>query len=283
MRSTILGAFLGAGIVGSVLGVVAGGVISQHWGWQAGFGAVGIPGVFLAIAFLVIMRGDTSVEPPRIQGGAMPLRALAAKMLTSRTMLLTCVGAGLQLVMVSTTWAWMPSYLNRYYNLATDKAGLLAGVVVLVGGVGAIAWSVVADRLKRRDARARLYVPAAVGATTAALMFIAFRFLAPGNAQFALIVAGATVMTGTVGPAAAVVVDVTHPALRATGLSILSVMQNLFGLAAGPLLAGYLSDAYGLAFALSAIPVFCLFACAMFMLAARSYRDDMMNAGSMPA
>ncbi|MFZ3322430.1 MAG: MFS transporter [Usitatibacter sp.] len=283
MRSTILGAFLGAGIVGSVLGVVAGGVISQHWGWQAGFGAVGIPGVFLAIAFLVIVRGDTSVEPPRIQGGAMPLRAPAAKMLASRTMLLTCVGAGLQLVMVSTTWAWMPSYLNRYYNLATDKAGLLAGVVVLVGGVGAIVWSMVADRLKRRDARARLYVPAAVGATTAALMFIAFRFLAPGSAQFALIVAGATVMTGTVGPAAAVVVDVTHPALRATGLAILSVMQNLFGLAAGPLLAGYLSDAYGLAFALSAIPVFCLFACAMFMLAARSYRDDMMNAGSAPA
>jgi len=244
---------------------------------------VGIPGVFLAVAFLVIVRGDTSVEPARIQGGAMPLRALAAKMLTSRTMLLTCVGAGLQLVMVSTTWAWMPSYLNRYYNLATDKAGLLAGVVVLVGGVGALVWSMVADRLKRRDARARLYVPAAVGATTAALMFIAFRFLAPGNAQFALIVAGATVMTGTVGPAAAVVVDVTHPALRATGLSILSVMQNLFGLAAGPLLAGYLSDAYGLAFALSVIPVSCLFACAMFMLAARSYRDDMTNAGSVPA
>jgi predicted MFS family arabinose efflux permease len=263
--------------------VVAGGVISHHWGWQAGFGAVGIPGIFLAIAFLLIVRDGTNVEPPRVEGGAIPMRVLAAKMLKSRTMLLTCVAAGLQLLMVSTTWAWMPSYLNRYYNLATDKAGMLAGVVVLVGGIGALVWSMVADRLKQRNGLARLYVPAAIGAATAVLMFIAFRFLAPGTAQFVLIVAGATVMTGTVGPAAAVVVDVTHPALRATGLSILSVMQNLFGLAAGPVLTGYLSDAYGLPFALSVVPVFCLFSCATFMLAARSYRDDMKNAEVAPA
>ncbi len=37
MRSTILGAFLAAGLFGSVLGVVLGGIISQHWAWQAGF------------------------------------------------------------------------------------------------------------------------------------------------------------------------------------------------------------------------------------------------------
>jgi predicted MFS family arabinose efflux permease len=277
MRSTILGAFLAAGIVGSVLGVIAGGVISHHWGWQAGFGAVGVPGVLLAILFVLMVRDDERLEPPK-QASVLPVRALAAEMVRSRTMLLTCVGAGLQLVMVSTTWAWMPSYLNRYYNLATDKAGMLAGVVVLVGGFGALAWSVVSDRLKARHPAARLYVPAAVGVATAVLMFAAFSGLEPGRTQFMFIVAGAAVMTGTVGPAAAVVVDVTHPALRATGLSILSVMQNLFGLAAGPILAGYLSDKHGLPFALSVVPVFCLLASACFALAARTYGADIARA-----
>ena len=44
--------------------------------------------------------------------------------------------------MVSTTYAWLPSYFNRYYGLAPDQAGLKTGLVVLVGGIGAIVWSV---------------------------------------------------------------------------------------------------------------------------------------------
>src|SRR5258705_3321255 len=51
MRSTVLGAFLAAGMLGSVLGVVLGGFIADHWGWQAGFGAVGIPGLVLCFVF----------------------------------------------------------------------------------------------------------------------------------------------------------------------------------------------------------------------------------------
>jgi hypothetical protein len=34
--------------------------------------------------------------------------------------------------------------------------------------------------------------------------------------------------------------------VRATGASVLALFQNLLGLAAGPLIAGMLSDAYGL-------------------------------------
>lgn len=82
-------------------------------------------------------------------------------------------------------------------------------------------------------------------------------------------------MTGTIGPVCAVVVDVVHPALRATAAACLSLAQNLFGLAAGPLLAGFLSDAYGLPFALAVVPGFCLLAAAMFALAARTYEADL--------
>ena len=69
-------------------------------------------------------------------------------------------------------------------------------------------------------------------------------------------------MAASVGPTDAVVIDVIHPALRATGASILSLMRNLFGLAGGPLLTGALSDAYGLQFAMTVIPLFGLLAAA---------------------
>jgi predicted MFS family arabinose efflux permease len=281
MRSTVLGAFLAAGLIGSVLGVVLGGVIAERWGWQAGFGAVGIPGLVLALLFLLIVRDYKTVALPQTPStsrpGKMSAGVVAAALLRPRTALVTCIGAGLQLVMVSTTYAWLPSYFNRYYDLAPDKAGIKTGIVVLMGGIGAIVWSVVADRLSARFPRARLYVPAAASLLTAVFMCVAFGALPPGPAQFALIVAGAAVMTGTIGPVCAVVVDVVHPSVRATAASVLSLFQNLFGLAAGPLLTGYLSDKYGLPFALAAVPGFCVLAAAVLLLAARTYESDLKN------
>ena len=60
--------------------------------------------------------------------------------------------------------------------------------------------------------------------------------------------------TCTVGPVSAIVIDVVHPGVRATGSSVLALFQNLFGLAAGPFIAGVLSDAWGLEPALTADP-----------------------------
>jgi predicted MFS family arabinose efflux permease len=108
-------------------------------------------------------------------------------------------------------------------------------------------------------------------------MCIAFAVLPPGPAQFALILAGALMMTGSIGPVCAVVVDVVHPALRSTAASVLSLTQNLFGLAAGPLLTGVMSDRYGLPFALSVVPLFCLLAAVIFVVAARTYESDLRN------
>ena len=93
--------------------------------------------------------------------------------------------------MVSTTYAWLPSYFNRFYGLAPDQAGLKTGLVVLVGGVGAIVWSVVADRL---HPRIRMRPPVRArgrrGADDRLHGAAPSRSLPPGNAQFVLIVAG---------------------------------------------------------------------------------------------
>jgi predicted MFS family arabinose efflux permease len=279
VRSTVLGAFLAAALVGSVLGVVAGGVIAERWGWQAGFGAVGIPGLALAVVFLLVVRDYQTVALPQAptagRGAGMSAKTVVTALLKPRTAIVTCIGAGLQLVMVSSTYAWLPSYFNRFYSLAPDRAGIKTGLVVLVSGAGAVLWSIVADRMGTRFPRARLYVPAAAAVLTAALMCSAFALLPPGRRQFALIIAGAAMMTGSIGPVAAVVIDVVHPAVRATAASALSLTQNLFGLAAGPLLAGLLSDAYGLSFAMAVVPVFCLLAAGLLCIAARTYVADL--------
>jgi predicted MFS family arabinose efflux permease len=275
-RSVVLGAFLGAGLAGSVAGVVLGGVIAEHWGWRAGFGVVGVPGLVLALLVWLTVRDEGAMAAPKSRKAEtpVPLREVACQLLRPRTVVYTCVGAGLQLLVVSTIWAWTPSYFNRYYGLAPDVAGLRTGLVILLGAVGSIVWSVLADRLAHRDRRARLYVPAAVATLTAIFMCCAFGVATPGPVQFALILAGATVMTGTIGAVAAVVIDVVNPTLRATAAAVLSLTQNLIGLAAGPFLTGVLSDTWGLPFALSVVPLFCLLAAGTFITAARSYEAD---------
>src|SRR6185295_9336825 len=126
-----------------------------------------------------------------------------------------------------------------------------------------------------RMPRARLIIPAVTAVLTTVFMCAAFIGFPPGNAQYALIVLGGLMMAGSVGPTDAVVIDVIHPGLRATGASILSLTRNLFGLAGGPLLAGALSDAYGLQFAMTVVPLFGLLAAAMYVVAARTYTADL--------
>jgi MFS transporter, Spinster family, sphingosine-1-phosphate transporter len=284
MRSTVLGAFLAAGMIGSVLGVVLGGFISERWGWQAGFGAVGIPGLILCFVFLLVVRDYKTValpaRDPEGGGNKLTARLVVTELLRPRTALVTCIGAGLNLLVVSTIWAWLPSYLNRYLGLPGDQAGLRTGLVVLAGVLGALTWSRLADRLRARLPNARLTVAAVTAVLTTVFMCGAFIGLPPGNAQFLLIVAGGFVMAGSIGPTDAVVIDVIHPALRATAASVLSLTRNLFGLAGGPLLAGLLSDAYGLRFAMSVVPVICLVAAGIFMLAARTYVADRRDVGN---
>ena len=64
---------------------------------------------------------------------------------------------------------------------------------------------------------------------------------------------------------------------------VLALFQNLFGLALGPVIAGTLSDVWGLESALTAIPAFGALAAIAFMVAARSYETDKQRANDLPS
>src|SRR5262249_57035208 len=84
-----------------------------------------------------------------------------------------------------------------------------------------------------------------------------------------------------VGPAAAIVLDVLHPGVRSTGASVLSLFQNLFGLALGPFIGGVLSDAVGLDNALALMPLACILAAASFVMAHGGYQADKQGAAAL--
>ena len=284
MRSALLGAFFAAASVGSVLGVLLGGLIAERWGWQAAFGVVGFPGLLLALLYLRVRDYHTVELTPKLakaaDSTASTVSYVVKSLASSRTLLWVCLGAAAQVVVVAAVWAWLPSFLNRVHGVPPDQAGVKAAVVVLAGAVGSVLWGSVVDRAGATRPRNKLLTLAVLCVCT--MLFLAPTFWASTQAsgltmqaQFALIVVGGLLMTCTPGPASALVIDVVHPGMRATGSSVLGLTQNLLGLAVGPFVVGLLSDAYDLNTALAIVPAFSLLAAVFFLLAARSYEPDM--------
>lgn len=278
MRGALLAGFFASASVGSVLGVLLGGWIASHWGWKAAFGVVGFPGLILALLYLKV-RDYTTVElKPELEAKRRSLGEatmhIVRLLLRSKTMLWVCVGGAAQLISVSALWSWLPSFLNRAHGIAPAQAGAKAALVVLAGAVGAVVWGGLVDRVGARHPRRKLAAMALLCLLSMAVLGYAFGAAHEPAAQFGWIALGGFMATCSVGPVSAIVIDVIHPGVRATGASVLALFQNLFGLAAGPFLVGALSDGIGLQPALTAVPLASVLAAAAFLLAARSYEAD---------
>jgi predicted MFS family arabinose efflux permease len=278
LRSAALGAFYAAPSLGSVLGVVLGGMIAARWGWKAAFGVVGVPGLVLALLYLLVRDYKTVAltrganQATQSLGGT--LKHIFGTLARTRSLLWVCAGAAAELITVSAIWSWLPSYLNRFHGMTPEAAAKAAAVVVLVGAVSSTFWGIVVGRLARRTPRNKLPALSTLCLITSVIFVLAFGGTYTGDAQFKLIVLGSFFMNCTVGVVAGVAMDVVHPGVRSTGAAVLSLFQNLLGLAVGPLLAGVLSDQWGLQQALTVIPLFSILAAVFFVVAMRSYDAD---------
>ena len=278
LRGALLGAFFAAASLGSVLGVVLGGAIAAKWGWKAAFGVVGVPGLVLALLYLLVRDYKTVDLTPKLDAvthSAMgTLKHIFGTLAKTRTLLWVCVGAAMQLIVVSAVWSWLPSYLNRFHGMAPDVASKQAALVVLVGALGSVFWGYIVDRIALRQARNKLTSLAVLCVVTLVVFLVAFSDSQSGPSQLKLVLLGGFFMTCTVGVVSGIVIDVIHPGVRSTGSAVLSLFQNLFGLAVGPFLVGVLSDMWGLQQAMSVVPAFSVLAAVFFIAAGRCYDND---------
>ncbi|MFE9782965.1 MFS transporter [Streptomyces sp. NPDC005775] len=280
MRATLSGAFIAGGAFGSVLGVSIGGVIAQHLGWRWTFGVMGLFGLALAAVYGVVVTerrlsragagAGAEAEPAAEPGTGVSVRKLLPRLFSSVSVLCAYVGSGLQMFLAMALLAWMPSYLDRYYGMPPDKAGLAAGVFALITGIGMVGGGMVCDRLGRRNPHLKWSV--AVICSTGSVVLLAGGFqLPPGAAQLVLIGAGTLLCNATAGPAAAMVMSLTPAAVAATALATLTLANSLLGLAPGPAVTGMLADRMGLDAALRVIPLVSVVAGLAFALGGRHY------------
>ncbi len=276
MRATLASAFMAGGMCGSFLGMALGGVMAEHFGWRWAFGGMATFGLMLALLYPIVVK-EKKINP---SGQAytkeqQPVKVKNAlkTLYSSRTVVATYIGSGLQLFVAGSIIVWMPSYLNRYYAMPTDKAGILAAVIVLGGAVGTIFCGMLSDRLGRvrADRKTSLAISFCLGSC---LLLSAAFALPAGTVQLVLLCLGVFIVIGTNGPSMAMVANLTHNSVHSSAFATLTIANNLLGLALGPLVIGKVSDHLGLHGAFQLMPLMSVFAAAVFFYAKRHYHND---------
>jgi len=271
-RATVLGLFTSGALMGTVAGVILGGFIAQHWAWQYAFGVVAAPGALLACAAFLLQdyRNEPLQRRDPVSGAWRPQRwtETLAILLREPVLLLIFLGLSCELFYVATLANWLPSFFNRIHAMSLQQAGLATGLALLTGALGVAAGGWIADHWSQGRTSRRL-VAAALYCVLSALL-LASAFSLPANVtQMALIMAGTFFGGALMGPVAAAQLDCVPPAMRAAVGGLLVLAQNLFGMALGPLVAGWLSDQHGLQTTLQLMSVAPVLAALSLGLAAR--------------
>jgi MFS family permease len=279
LRATLTSAFMAGGLFGQVLGVGLGGVIAKHYGWRWAFAAIALAGLAIAVVYPLVVRekqmralGAPPAAAPEPRGSQrLPrLRSL----FSSRAVICAYIASGLQLYVVATLPAWLPTYFGRYYGLAVDRAAGLTALFLIVSGAGMIVCGLLSDRLAKDRPERKIGLAISCCCACAVLLTLAFA-LPPGLPQLVALGAATALAAGTTGPAGAMVANLTPEPIHGTAFATLTLANNLLGLALGPLLTGRLADMIGLLGAFRLLPIACLLSASVFLLGRLSYRADL--------
>ncbi|WP_162383892.1 MFS transporter, partial [Citrobacter sp. NCU1] len=228
-----------------------------------------------------IIVKEARISPAR--GVARPAPEVYSKSLrtlySSRSVISAYIGSGLQLFVGGTVIVWMPSYLNRYYGMGTEKAGSIAAIIVLCSGAGMILCGILSDKLCRDRPDRKISLAIFYSLSSCALLSLAFA-LPIGMLQLVFICLGMFIATGTSGPAGAMVANLTSASVHGTAFATLTLANNLLGLAPGPFVTGRVSDLIGLDNAFQLVPLISIVVAAVFFYAKRHYLKDMARLGS---
>ncbi|MNO74782.1 Hexuronate transporter [compost metagenome] len=281
MRASLSGAFMAGAMFGSVLGMALGGIIAAQLGWRMAFAYMALIGLVLAGLYPIIVR-ERRLAAPRQSNARVRATTKAkhplATLFSSRSVISAYIGNGLQLFVVGSVLAWFPSYLNRYYHLTTDKAGMVSALIVLIGGGGMVLCGMFSDRLCRNSPDRKIALAIAFCLSSCLLLTTAFH-IQPGALQLVLVSMGMLVASGTCGPAGAMVANLTHYSVHATAFAVLALANNILGLAPGPLLTGVLADSLSLDQAFQIIPLMGIASALVFCYAKRHYHSDIEKLG----
>jgi predicted MFS family arabinose efflux permease len=286
-RATTMGVVAMGATLGVFLALGLGGWGIAAFGWRATFAVGGALGLFFAVGFRLAVheppRGwsEARTHEARERPGLAEVVRTIAGLRTFRHMV---AGAILASMALFASAQWGPAFLQRTHGLSLQAAGIAAGGIAVLATFGAIAGGVLSDRMWAKNARGVLLLPAACCGAAFPLSLGAYFWPALGGAIALL--AAASVLALVHSPPVSAVTQALAP-LRMRGMisAVLNSLLTLFGLGAGPLLTGWVSDLVsagggdGLRTGLAGVSVLYLWSAIHFVLAARTLPAELASSG----
>lgn len=237
-------AFYALGIpIGTVLGMVIGGLLSDAIGWRRTFLVVGLPGVMLALVVVWLMKdprqsGTSSVAHIAPITNAAALKAIFG----SRALVLLMVAASSAAFLSYGKTTWATIFFQRTHGLSPGEVGLYFGLINGMAGIaGTWLGGKIADRYGATDRRHVLTAPALGMLIAAPIAYFAYS-AATWQAALVLLIVPTLLNSLYYGPTYSAVQGLVAPQARAMAAAVLLFFQNLIGLGLGPLFFGMLSD-----------------------------------------
>jgi len=258
-RGARYGLFNGLAGFGSIIGLVLAGPLVDRYGWQGAFfmwipfGVVGAvlmglqpepkPGNMDA-SFedeLKQLEGSDAAsvapESPFLDPAVETKWAIFVHIFKLKSWRLIALAIGVGQIMSTALMIWGIPYMKRTYHVDSTHAGIAAIVLGPPTLVGVFVGGFVADALLRRGVlRARVWVTMAAATGSGVSLMLGFSTTHEWLA-LSLIAVGAFFMSVPVGPAAALLIDVTPTLLRAQASALGDIIMFVSAVG-GPLVGG---------------------------------------------
>ena len=138
---------------------------------------------------------------------------------------------------------WVAPYMIRFFGISPGELGLTLGLVSAVAGwCGLVSGGLVADALYRRMIAGRFIIALAAAAVSVPVLFY-FAGTESQTAAYVALFAFFFVSSSWLGASFSAISDLAPPAVRSTAIALYLLLITFIGLALGPHMIGYMSDA----------------------------------------
>jgi len=250
-RSRVMSIWGAGSTVGIALGFAGGGYLADKFGWRAVFFIAGGPGLLFALLAYRMrepLRGAVERGPSLAKTADAGLKQFL-ELLRIPTLRATIIAQTLLFFVLASNAFWLPTVLQRRFELSATKAGLLAGVVIVVGGlIGTLAGGWLADKRALTTPRAHLEVGIAgfvAGAVLVTIAILSPLNIGPVPVFVPMFLLAVIALYLYAGPFTALSQNVVSPGLRASAVTLLLFIAHVFGDSHSPFDVGLLSDRLG--------------------------------------
>ncbi len=241
-RAFMISAFTGIGTVGTLIGLILGGVLIELIGWRMTFIAFGLFGFLPLIILFAALR-----EPRAMHKAPTPTaitwRRDVAEMLKRREIQLLLIGIPL-IYTLAGVGTWIPAFFQRTFGINTEDFSRVGGAYLGIGLIlGTFAGGFIANKLVARDMRWEFWWSSL--SCTLAMAPLLLVYLSDNLDLAYLGLFGAFFLAGTsFGPSMACMHTITKQSVRATAVASMVFTTSLIAYGAVPVLIGILSDIF---------------------------------------